>query len=257
MMGFAYPDPSWLPLHEAILTLGHNAEGEIERICASVSNLHDPVMVEYIGEDKTFFVSLRRAQDTASPYQIYIGNFRLSGPNFEFDDTANEATSAERDKVLDAVGLLFTFLRTRLRIQYGRAFIVYARVGSPLAETFSLVPADALDHFAIEDWRRGVGVAVNNDRLFSIYLGPPLSAESGSLPLQAVPPSIIEGKSKTAEFGRFMIDRYDGKQPDLSWLKLGREFLSWKGVKGNPPDRKTMQRGISLAQAAIREGAGK
>jgi hypothetical protein len=247
-MSFEPPDAAWLPLHEGILRLGHNADHDIERVCERVSSLYPPVMLEYDPEDRTFYLSLARERDTASPYQFFIGSFRLSDQTFRFDHTATEATASESALVNEAVARFFAMLRIRLRLEYGRAFVVYARAGSPLAEKFLAILPDVLQHFQVTDWRRGVAIADNAERLFSIYLAPP-AADDALRPPSGDP---INGKSKAAEVARFIRDVYSSKRPSITMSKLQQEFMNWKNDPhaSKAPDRATMNKGILLAQWA-------
>jgi hypothetical protein len=251
-MNFDPPDPAWLPLHEGILRLGHNADHEIERVCERVTALYPPVMLEYDPEDRTFYVSLARERDTASPYQFFVGSFRLSDQNFRFDDTAGEATSSESALVNEAVARFFAMLRIRLRIDYGKGFIVYARSGSPLAEKFSVILPDVFEHFQVNDWRRGVAIADNGERLFSIHLAPPPIADAR----QTLDP--LDGQTKAYDVARFIRERFDSKRPSLVMGRLQQEYLNWKQApQGKPPDRDTMNKGIRIAEQVAREGLGK
>jgi hypothetical protein len=167
-MNFDEPDSKWLPLRDGILAFGWNTE----RLCETISARHKPAIISYEGEGM-FEVSIARSDTGFS-----VGTFRLGD---EFRGDVSVLTPDEEAAMSDALQRLGRILQLRLEREAGRGFVVYARVATPLAERFALMPGDVLAHFGVTDWKRGTATAETSEKLFSIHLGPPVSPD-GALP---------------------------------------------------------------------------
>jgi hypothetical protein len=182
-LAFEEPDPQWLSLRDGILAFSW----DIERLCKIISARHKPVILSYEGQG-IFEFSIARSDTGFS-----IGTFRLGD---EFRGDVSVLSSEEEAAMSDALQRLGRILQLRLQLKAGHEFVVYARVATPLAERFSLLPRDVLANFGVTDWRRGTAAAETNEKLFSIHLGPAVAQEGQSS--AAVMEVIEEPKSAVA-----------------------------------------------------------
>jgi hypothetical protein len=154
-------------------------------------------------------------------------------------------------------GAILTRLENSIKLQIARKRVkLFARLHTPLSESFCEVPSDVFDHFSIMDWRLGIAVGPNNESIYSIHLEKTAS-EAQDAPTLSRRAELERSRFRKDEFALFLLLRFQGVRPThLTWDQIGQEFLNHIGQPKGKIDRKTMDAGVKAADAVLREESG-
>jgi hypothetical protein len=243
------PGEDWLPLRQAVLRYQRSeAAPDLEapelvlrllELAAASGGLHD---FEYDEETETFYVSSASGM---------MASYRLGDPEIG-RVFPREVTAEEAEAISTAISdLLQRFEKLFQKHSNRGLFRTFARVGSPLATSFTEIPPDALAQFKITDWRLG-NMACGPQQLYSVHCAEP------SVVRKAISSPIVQKLSRDnqqARFARYLLTYHDGIRPVGSWAQVRDDYKEKTG-KPEHLDEKTMRDGAKLADEAKREGIG-
>lgn len=254
------PQPDWLPLRVGVLEFQYSpnrpdvSSGDlVQHLCNQAAQSFDGLEINYHPDEQIFEVE---SSGSGSDPRSKI--FKLA------DVTTRSGLMRLQDlgsiPWLSAVqGAILTRLENSIKFQVARRRVtLFARLHTPLSENFCEVPSDVLDHFSIVDWRLGIAVGPNNESIYSIHLEKTAS-EAKDAPTLSLREQLRaqSRRLRKAKFALFLLDIHNGVRPtNRTWDETAQEFLNHINESKGKIDRKTMQEGVTLADAVLREEAG-